>query len=106
MEQNTSNNSSSTSPPSKRSKLQQEEISSITDATSNHASSSAMNLNQANVEHNQQPSNIANGANQNQSNNGIFNFILPSEEDPARPPTENPDPSSAGLANSRLEQVS
>ena len=51
-----------------------------------------MNLNPVNVEHNQQPSNIANGANQIQSNNGIFNFILPSEEDSVRLPTENPDP--------------
>ena len=105
MEQNSSSNSSNTSPPSKRSKLQQEEESSITDTTSNHASSSAMNLNPANVDHTHQQSNIVNGANQNQSNNGIFNFILPSEEDSVRLPTENPDPISAGLANSRTGGV-
>ena len=105
MEQNTTNNPSNTSPPPKRFKLQQEEKSSITDATSNHASSSAMYLNPANVELAHQPSNIVNGANQNQSNNGILNPILPSEKDSARPPTENPDPNSAGLANSRTGGV-
>ena len=105
MEENNSNNSSNTSPPSKRSKLQQEGKSSITDTTSNHASSSAMNLYPANVEYTQQPSNIASGANQNKSNNGIFNLILPSEEDSVRLPTESPDPNSAGLANSRTGGV-
>ena len=101
MEQTTSNDPPNTSPPPKRPKAQQEEKPSITDATSNHASPSAANLNPVNVEQNQLPSNIVNGENQDQSNKGIFNFIPPSEEDSARAPEENPDPNSAGLANSR-----
>ena len=40
-----------------------------------------------------------------QYNNGIFNFILPSEEDSARASEENPDPNSAGLTNSRTGGV-
>ena len=105
MEQTTSNDPPNTSPPPKRPKAQQEEKPSITDATSNHASPSAANLNPANVEQNQLPSNIVNGENENQSNNSIFNFVLPSEEDSARACEENPVPNSAGLANSRTGGV-
>ena len=105
MEQTTSNDPSNTSPPPKRSKAQQEKKSSITDATSNHAPSSAANLNPANVEQSQPPSNIVNGENQNHTNKGIFNFIPPSEGDSARASEENPDPNSAGLANSRTGGV-
>ena len=75
------------------------------DATSNHAALSAANLNPANVGHSQQPSNIVNAENHHQSINGIFNFILPSQEDSARASGENLDPNSAGLTNSRTGGV-
>ena len=105
MEQTTSNDPSNTPPPPKRSKAQQEEKSPITDATSNHAPPSAANLNPANVEQNQLPSNIVNGENQDQSNKGIFNFIPPSEEDSARAPEENPDPNSPAWRIRELEEL-
>ena len=104
MEQITSNDPSNTSPP-KKTKLQQEEKLSPSDATSNHAALSAANLNPANVGHSQQPSNIVNAENHHQSINGIFNFILPSQEDSARASGENLDPNSAGLTNSRTGGV-
>ena len=104
MEQITSNDPSNTSPP-KKTKLHQEEKLSLSDATSNHAALSAANLNPANVGHSQQPSNIVNAENHHQSINGIFNFILPSQEDSARASGENLDPNSAGLTNSRTGGV-
>ena len=78
---------------------------SLSDATSNHAAPPAANSNPANVDHGQQPPNIVNAENQHQSNNGIFNFIPPSEEDSARASEENLDPNSTGLVNSRTGGV-
>ena len=108
MEQNNSNNSSNTSntsPPTKKTKLQLEEQLSSPGTTSNQSASTAENLNAANPEFNQQPSNVTTAENLSQYNNGIFNFILPSEEDSARASEENPDPNSAGLTNSRTGGV-
>ena len=105
MEQNTSNNSSNTSPPTKKTKLQLEEQSSSPGTTSNQSASTTENLTAANPESNQQPSNITTAENLSQLNNGNFDFILPSEEESARASEENPDPNSAGLANSRTGGV-
>ena len=44
-------------------------------------------------------------ANQQPSKNGIFNFILPSEEDCDLSPEENLEPKSAGLKSSRGRRV-
>ena len=105
MEQNTSNNSSNTSPPTKKTKIQLEEQSSSPGTTSNQSAPTAENLNAATPANNQKPSNVTPTENLNQYNNGIFNFILPSEEDSARASEENPDPNSAGLTNSRTGGV-
>ena len=101
MEQNTSNNSS---PPSKKSKLEQEE-NLQPETTSNQTASTAENLTAANPESVQQPPNITTTENLSELNNGNFDFILPSEEEYARASEENPDPNSAGLANSRTGGV-
>ena len=103
MEQN--NYPSNTSPPTKKNKLQLEEQLPSPETTSNQTASTAENLNAANPESNQQPSNVTSAENLSQLNNGIFNFILPSVEDSARASEENPDPNSAGLANSRTREV-
>ena len=105
MEQNTSNNSSNTSPPTKKTKLQLEEQLSSPGTTSNQSASTAEILTAAKPESNQQPSNITTAENLSQLNNGNFDFILPSEEESARASEENPDPNSAGLANSRTGGV-
>ena len=55
--------------------------------------------------HTQQPANIGITDNQQPSKNGIFDFILPSEEDSVRAPKENLDPNSAGLGSSRTGGV-
>ena len=94
MEQNTNNYPSNTSPPTKKTKLQLEEQLSSSETTSNQTASTAANLNAANRDHNQQPSNVATAENQHEFDNGIFNFILPSEEDYARASEENLDPNS------------
>ena len=82
MDQNTSNNSSNTSntsPPTKKNKLQLEEQLPSPGTTSNQSASTAENLDASNPESNQQPSNVTTAENLSQLNNGIFNFILPSE---------------------------
>ena len=101
MEQNTSNNSS---PPSKKSKLEQEE-NLQPETTSNQTALTAENLPAANPESNQQPPHISAAENLSKLNNGNFDFILPSEEESARASEDNPDPNSAGLANSRTGGV-
>ena len=108
MEQNTSNNPSNTSntpPPTKKTKLQLEQQFPSPGTTRNQSASTAENLNAANPDTNQQPSNVTTAENLSQYHNGIFNFILPSEEDSARASKENPDPNSAGLTNSRTDGV-
>ena len=75
------------------------------ETTSNQTASNAANLNAANLVHNQQPSNVATVEDLNQLNNGICNFIFPSEEDSARASEENLDPNSAGSVNSRTGGV-
>ena len=91
--------------PPKKAKCQPEENSLSPDATSNNAATIAANLNEANVACNQQPTNKEITDNQQPSKNGIFDFILPSEEDSVRSPEENLDPNSAGLKNSRTGGV-
>ena len=59
----------------------------------------------ANVVCNQQPTSLVTAEHQKQFKNGIFDFILPSEEDSVRCPAENLDPSSAGLRNPRTGGV-
>ena len=54
---------------------------------------------------NQQSINSDDSTEQQPLNNGIFNFILPSEEDCALNPEENLEPNSAGLKNSRTRGV-
>ena len=101
MEQNTSNNSS---PPSKKSKLEQEE-NLQPETTSNQTALTAENLTAANPESNQQPPHVSAAENLSKLNDRNFDFILPSEEESARASEENPDPNSAGLANSRTGGV-
>ena len=112
MEQKTSANTpseklddSNNSPPQKRAKPQPEEKSPPPEATSNHATTTARNLNGGNQPFNHQPTNTANTDNQQPSRNGIFNVILPSEEDSVRTPEENLEPNSAGLKSSRTGGV-
>ena len=99
MEHKISDDISNTSPPTKKPKLQPKENLPPSDATSNNAATIAENLNAANVACNQQPTNRATAEHQKQSENGIFDFILPSEEESVRCPAENLDPNSAGLRN-------
>ena len=99
MEQKSSDDISNTSPPTKKPKLQPKGNLPPSDATSNNAATIAENLNAANVAGNQQPTNRATAEHQKQSENGIFDFILPSEEESVRCPAENLDPNSAGLRN-------
>ena len=73
--------------------------------TGNDAATIAGNLNEANDIPNQQPTNIESTANRQPSKNGIYDFILPSEEDSVRVSEENLDPNSAGLVNSRTGGV-
>ena len=101
MEQNTSNNSS---PPSKKSKLEQEE-NLQPETTSNQMAPTAENLSAANPKSNHQPPDTSAAENLSKLKNGNFDFILPSEEESARASDENPDPNSAGLANSRTGGV-
>ena len=54
---------------------------------------------------NQQPTNSVDADNQQSSRNGIFNFVLPSEEDCVLAPEENLEPNSAGLKSSRTGVV-
>ena len=53
------------------------------------------------TEENQQSTNIATAENKQQSKIGIFNFILPSEEDTVQACEENLEPSSDSLMNTR-----
>ena len=85
----------------KKPKLQPKGNLSPSDATSNNAATIVENLDAANIVYNQQPTNIATAEHQKQLKNGIFDFILPSEEDSVQFPVENLDPSSAGLRNPR-----
>ena len=112
MEQKTSDDTSSeqledanASPRPKKAKRQPEENSLSSDATSNNAATIAGNLNRANVIHYQKPTTMEITDNQHPFENGIFDFILPSEEDSVRSPEENLDPNSAGLKNSRTGGV-
>ena len=112
MEQKTSDDNSSEqpedasiSPPPKKAKRQLEENSLSSDSTSNDSPTIAGNLNEANVIPNQQPANIEITVNQQSSKIGIFNFILPSEEDSVWSPGENLDPNSAALKNFRTGGV-
>ena len=105
MEQKSSDDISNTSPPTKKPKLQPNRNLPPSDATSNNAATIAENLNAANVACIQQPINIVTAEHQHPSRNGIFSFILPSEEDSVRASEENPDPNSAGLVNSRTGGV-
>ena len=99
MEQKTSDEISNTSPPKKKTKLQPKENLLSSDVTSNNAATIAENLNAANVACNQQPTTRATAEHQKQSENGIFDFILPSEEESVRASEENPDPNSAGCSS-------
>ena len=98
MEQKTSDDNSSEqpghasiSPQPKKASYQPEDNSLSSDATSNDAATIAGNLNEAN----QEPTNIEIADDQQPSKNGIYDFILASEED------------SVEFANWRgLEQVS
>ena len=112
MEQKISDDNSSEQPedasislPPKKAKRQPEENSLSSDATSNDAATISGNLNEANVISNQQPTNIEITVNQQPSKNGMFDFILPSEEDSVRASQKSLDPNSAGLVNSRTEGV-
>ena len=107
MEQKISDDNSSEQPedasislPPKKAKRQPEENSLSSDATSNDAATISGNLNEANVISNQQPTNIEITVNQQPSKNGMFDFILPSEEDSVRASQKSLDPNSAGLVNS------
>ena len=102
MEQKTSDDNSSEqpghasiSPQPKKASYQPKENSLSSDATSNDAATIAGNLNEANDKSNQEPTNIEIADDQQPSKNGIYDFILASEED------------SVEFANWRgLEQVS
>ena len=90
-----------TPPPHKKVKCQPEKNSPSSDTTSNDAATTAGNLNGANALFNHQPTNVEITENQQPSKNGIFDFILPSEEDSVRAPEENLDPNPAGLMSQR-----
>ena len=90
-----------TSPPHKKVKCQPEKNSPSPDTTSNDAATTAGNLNGANALFNQQPTNVEITENLQPSKNGIFDLILPSEEDSVRAPEEKLDPNSAGLMSQR-----
>ena len=75
---------SSNSSPQKRAKRQPEEKSSPSQTTSNDAATTAENLNEANHLSNQHPTNTEIIDSQQSSKTGIFDFILPSEEDSVR----------------------
>ena len=82
-----------------------EENSSPLEAASNNAATNDDNLVGANPLLNQQPTNSANADIQQLTKNGIFNFVLPSEEDCVLDPEENLEPNSAGLKSSRTGGV-
>ena len=98
--------STNISPPTKKAKLQRKEASPSEDRSS-HPAPIAENLNHnkqptnSGTEENQQSTNIATAENKQQSKNGIFNFILPSEEDTVQASEENLEPSSDSLMNTR-----
>ena len=96
---------SSNSPSQKKAKRQSEEKLPPFEATSNNASTTEDDLMGANQLLNQQPTNSANAHNQQPSKNGIFSFVLPSEEDCVLTPEENLEPNSRGLKNSRTGEV-
>ena len=75
------------------------------EAASNNAATNDDNLVGANPLLNQQPTNSANADIQQLTKNGIFNFVLPSEEDCVLDPEENLEPNSAGLKSSRTGGV-
>ena len=91
MEQKISDDTSNTSPPTKKPKLQPKGNLSPSDATSKNAATIAESLDAANVVCNQQSTNIVTAEHQKQLKNGIFDFILPSEEDSIRCSAENLD---------------
>ena len=90
------------SPPPKRPKnvIDQE-----LETTSSNAALLDDHLIGAEHPHNQQSTNSDNSTEQLPLKNGIFNFILPSEEDCALNPEENLEPNSAGLKSSRTRGV-
>ena len=96
---------SSNSPSQKKAKRQSEEKLPTFEATSNNAATTEDDLIGANQLLNQQPTNSANAHNQQPSKNGIFSFVLPSEEDCVLTPEENLEPNSRGLKNSRTGEV-
>ena len=75
------------------------------EATSINAAKTDANLMGTNHLLNQQPTNSVDTDDQQPSRNGIFNFVLPSEEDFALAPEENLEPNSAGLKSSRTGGV-
>ena len=91
MEQKISDDISNTSPPTKKPKLRPKGNLSPSDATSKNAATIAESLDAANVVCNQQSTNIVTAEHQKQLKNGIFDFILPSEEDSIRCSAENLD---------------
>ena len=93
------------SPPQKRAKCQPKENLPPLEATSINAAETNDSLMGTNHLLNQQPKNSVDADYQQPSRNGIFNFVLPSEEDCALAPEENLEPNSAGLKSSRTGGV-
>ena len=89
------------SPPQKRAKCQPKENLPPLEATSINAAETNDSLMGTNHLLNQQPKNSVDADYQQPSRNGIFNFVLPSEEDCVLAPEENLEPNSASLKSSR-----
>ena len=89
------------SPPQKRAKCQPKENLPPLEATSINAAETNDSLMGTNHLLNQQPKNSVDADYQQPSRNGIFNFVLPSEEDCVQAPEENLEPNSASLKSSR-----
>ena len=112
MEQRTKDNTSaeqiedsSNSSPQKRAKNQPGDNSQQVETTSFNADPSDDHLIGADHFVDQPSNNSDDSVNQQPSKNGIFNFILPSEEDCFMAPGENLEPNSAGLKSSRTRGV-
>ena len=112
MEQRTKDNTSaeqiedsSNSSPQKRAKNQPGDNSQQVETTSFNADPSGDHLIGADHFVDQPSNNSDDSVNQQPSKNGIFNFILPSEEDCFLAPGENLEPNSAGLKSSRTRGV-
>ena len=93
---------SSNSRPSRRTKHHSDDNPST---TSNNPDTHDDILNGSEQILNQQPMNSDDTATQQPSNNDIFNFILPSEDDCSLAPDKNLEPNSAGLKSSRTGGV-